>query len=422
MNPWLPMARVHAGLLLAAILATPMPALAQDPQGYEAPFAYRLETRVFPLFAAMHAAPGWTAALRADPELARLAAARLARMPADDCAPAPQCLADAWLWTGEDIAKVSERLRLITRDRKLAEALITRHMRPSGRFARYAPLADAELLTAAWSDAANGINRVIAVYAKGEPPRYPTIDAAIFDVSRPEYAKVLAVLGVSTAALPRANDTLFDPSQRYAAGLLMINERADAGGHRPLLGGDNAAAVGAVAHTDWKAHRYPALLVFGQGPDDAQSRTGALGHIRLGIAADMFARGLAPFIMVSGGNVHPNRTPFNEAVEMKRLLVEQYGIPADRILIEPHARHTTTNLRNCARLLLAAGFPGDRPSLVVSDHLTIRYIAGAELAARNLREMGVQPGRLAPGPDRFSLLFTPDPAAFHVEVADPLDP
>jgi hypothetical protein len=36
--------------------------------------------------------------------------------------------------------------------------------------------------------------------------------------------------------------------------------------------------------------------------------------------------------------------------------------------------------------------------------------------------MGVQPGRLAPGPDPFSLLFMPDPAAFHVEVLDPLDP
>jgi uncharacterized SAM-binding protein YcdF (DUF218 family) len=420
MSPWLPIARLHAILLLAAVLAAPAPA--QYPHAYKAPFSDTLETRVFPLFASMHAVPGWTQALRADPELVQLAAARAARLPTGACAPAPQCLADAWLWTIEDIAKVSERLRLIAGNRKLAAALIAQQMRPSGLFARYEALTDADFLTAAWSDAANGINRIIAVYAKGEPPRYPKIDAAIFDVSRPEYAQVLASLGESAAALPRPNDSLFDTSQRYAAGLLMMNERADAGGYRPLLGGENEAAVRAAAHTDWKAHRYPALLVFGQGPEDAQSRTGAMGHIRLGIAADMFERGLAPFVMVSGGNVHPNRTPFNEAVEMKRLLVEQYGIPADRILIEPHARHTTTNLRNCARLLLAAGFPGDRPLLVVSDQLTIRYIASAELAARNLSEMGVQPGRLASGPDRFSLLFIPDPVAFHVEVTDPLDP
>ena len=107
---------------------------------------------------------------------------------------------------------------------------------------------------------------------------------------------------------------------------------------------------------------------------------------------------------------------------MLRALVEQHGIPADRILIEPHARHTTTNLRNCARLLLAVGFPADRPALIVSDHKTIRYIASRELAERNLREMGVQPGIVAPGPDQFSLMFTPSSNAFHVEATDPLDP
>lgn len=409
-------------LLLAAASAGSVPALAQDPQSYTAPFADTLETRVFPLFAAMHAAPGWTAALRADPELARLASVRAARLPAETCTPAPQCLADAWLWTPEDSAKVSERLRLISRDRTLADALVTRQMRPSGRFARHARLDDADFLAAAWSDAANGINRIIAVYAKGEPPRYPKIDAMIFDVARPEFAQVLAAHGVSIAALQQTDDTVFDLVNRYAAGLLMINERADAGAYRPLLGGDNAPTVRAIASTDWTGQRHTALLVFGHGPEDAQSRTGVMGHIRLRIAADMFARRLAPFIIVSGGNVHPNRTPFNEAVEMRRLLIEQFGVPADRILIEPHARHTTTNLRNTARLLLSAGFPVDRSALVVSDHLTIRYIAGAELTARNLREMGVQPGRLAPGPDPFSLLFTPDPAAFHVEVLDPLDP
>lgn len=107
---------------------------------------------------------------------------------------------------------------------------------------------------------------------------------------------------------------------------------------------------------------------------------------------------------------------------MKRLLVELHGVPADRILIEPHARHTTTNLRNCARLLLAAGFPDGQPALIVSDHLTIRYIASPQLAERNVSEMGVQPGRIEPGPDQFTLRFWPDPIAFHVEVADPLDP
>lgn len=413
----------HATIALAAALAlAPGAAWAQDPKSYTAPFADSLETRVFPLFAMLRTADGWAEALRGDPVLRQLATERAARVPRDACTPSPQCLADAWVWSAADIAAVEARLRLLTRDRRLGAALVGGQMRPSGRFARHEALADANLVAIAWGEAAAAVNRVIAVYARGTPPRYPKIDAIIFDTTRPEYADVLSAHGVATAALGHDDDLFFDPSLRYAIGLLQMNERTEAGAYRPLLDGENAEAMRAVAGADWQAHPYTALLVFGHGPEDAQSRTGVMGHIRMRIAADMFARGLAPFIIVSGGNVHPNRTPFNEAIEMKRLLVTEHGIPADRVLIEPHARHTTTNLRNCARLLLAAGFPVDRPALVVSDPRTIQYIGGDELTRRNLREMGVQPGRLAPGPDRFSLRFTPAPIAFHVEAADPLDP
>lgn len=400
----------------------PGAAAAQDPVGYAPPFSDTLATRVFPLFAMMRTAPEWAQALRDDPVLVELAAARAARVPEDTCKPLPHCLTDAWIWTEADNAVVQARLRYMMRDEKRAQALVTRQMRPSGRFARYSALSDADLVAAAWADTAAAVNQVIAVYAKGTPPRYPAIDSFIFNMADPKMADVLGTHGVATVAQGKGDDLVFDPSIRYAVGLLQMNERVNAGSHRPLLEGDNADTVQAVAKMDWRAKPYSALLVFGHGAEDAQSRTGVLTHVRLAIAADMFARGLAPFIIVSGGNVHPNRTPFNEAEEMKRLLVRQHGIPADHILIEPHARHTTTNLRNSARLLLAAGFPGDRPVLVVSDHRTIKYIGSEELALRNLKEMGVQPGRLTPGPDRFTLRFAPDPIAFHVEATDPLDP
>lgn len=410
-----------AGLGLA-MLSDPAAAWAQDPKDYAAPFADTLEARVFPLFAMMRSADGWAPALRGDAVLRRLAAERAARLPRDDCKPAPACLADAWLWTEADIMAAEARLRLLLRDRRLNSALVARQMRPSGRFAKHAAMDDAAFVAAAWRDAAEAVNRVIAVYAKGAAPRYPKIDSIIFDASGSEFAGVLSAHGVATASLVREGDLFFDPSLRYAVGLLQMNERTDAGSYRPLLAGENAAAVRAIKATDWKKSPYTALLVFGHGPEDAQSRTGVMGHVRMRIAAELFARGLAPFIVVSGGNVHPNRTPFNEAIEIKRLLVEQHGIPADRILIEPHARHTTTNTRNCARLMLAAGIPVDRDALIVSDHRTIQYIGSDLFVQRNLKEMGVQPGRVAPGPDRFTLRFTPDPIAFHVEAADPLDP
>ncbi|WP_033922835.1 YdcF family protein [Sphingomonas sp. 37zxx] len=406
---------------IAAILA-PTSVGAQDLPGYRAPFADTLQTRIFPLFAMLRRSPGWSSALRQDRHLTKLAAERAARVPAASCTPSPQCLADAWTWTDADIATVEARLRVLVRDPAMSRALVAEQMRASGRFGRYAASGDGDLVAAAWRDAAAAINRVIAVYAKGTPPRYPAIDATIFEVEKPEFAVLLDVHGVATAALGADDDLFFDPSLRYAIGLLHLNERTNAGEYRPLLNGPNAAAIAEVARTDWQKSPYSALLVFGHGAEDAQSRTGPLTHIRLRIAADRFARGIAPFVIVSGGNVHPNRTSFNEAAEMKRLLVTQHGVPADRILIEPHARHTTTNLRNVARLMLAAGLPVDREALIVSDHRTIQYIAGAELAQRNLDEMGIQPGRITAGPDRFTARFTPSPLAFHVEALDPLDP
>ncbi|MCC6807010.1 MAG: YdcF family protein [Deltaproteobacteria bacterium] len=80
-------------------------------------------------------------------------------------------------------------------------------------------------------------------------------------------------------------------------------------------------------------------------------------------AADFFA-GRASAILVTGGNVHPTGTPFNEAFEMRRFLVDQLSVPAERVIVEPLARHTTTNLRNAGRLMRRHGI---LRAIVVSD-------------------------------------------------------
>lgn len=408
---------------LVLALAVPFPGQAMDPPGYTAPFADTLETLNFPLLAKLRTSPGWASALRDDPALVTLAAERADRVRlASSCTPKPACLADAWVWTAADIAAVDAALRRIAAQPGRAQGLVATHMRPSGRFARHAALADPAFITAAWADTAAGMNAIIAVYAKGTPPRYPLIDSTIFDTKDERFGAVLDAHGQVTAAGTRPGDLVFDAPGRYAIGLLRMNERTDALAYRQLLDDTNVAASKLAAGTRWADYRYPALLVFGHGPEDAQSRTGVMGHIRMARAADLFAAGLAPFIVVSGGNVHPNRTPFNEAVEMKRILIEQYNIPADRILIEPHARHTTTNLRNCARLLFATGLPTDRPSLIVTDPMTAMYIGSTTLMTRTLQETGVTPGRVTAADTAFAFEFLPDLSAFHVDPLDPLDP
>ena len=408
---------------MSSAMAWSDPVMAMNPPGYAAPFADSLETLNFPLLAMIGLAPGWAPALHADPALQALAAVRAQWVAATSaCTPWPDCLAEAWTWTPADIASVTAALRTVAARPGMADVLVRTHLRASGRFARHSALADAELLAAAWADTAAGLNHLVAVYVSGKPPRYPAVEGALFDVKRPKFAAVLDAHAKATVAAARPDDLVFDPSLRFGTGLLRLNERTDAAAFRPLLAGKNAAAVAQVSRTRWSDYRYPALLVFGHGPEDAQSRTGVLGNIRMARAAGLFARRLAPFIIVSGGNVHPNRTPFNEAVEMKRLLIAQYGIPADRILIEPHARHTTTNMRNSARLLFAAGFPTNQSSLIVTDPETAPYIGSTLLQERTRAATGVLPGVVAPASTPFAFEFLPDRAAFHVDPLDPLDP
>ena len=94
--------------------------------------------------------------------------------------------------------------------------------------------------------------------------------------------------------------------------------------------------------------------------------TGALSltaESRLRTAIRDFRNGRAPFILVSGGNVHPAGTRFNEAFEMRAFLIAS-GVPSDAILVEPFATHSHTNLRNAGRIMRQLNF---QRALVVSS-------------------------------------------------------
>jgi uncharacterized SAM-binding protein YcdF (DUF218 family) len=100
---------------------------------------------------------------------------------------------------------------------------------------------------------------------------------------------------------------------------------------------------------------FDAIIVPGYTPLDLEAPAAELHPIakeRLRHAAADFEGNLAPFVVLSGGNVHPDGTPYNEAIEMKRFLVAS-GFPERRVFVEPCARHSHTNLRNVARLLLS---------------------------------------------------------------------
>ena len=70
------------------------------------------------------------------------------------------------------------------------------------------------------------------------------------------------------------------------------------------------------------------------------------------IGADAIRGGVAPVVIASGGAVHSHVV---EAFALMHLLVCREHIPANRVLLEPCADHTHTNLRNSARWLNAMG-------------------------------------------------------------------
>jgi hypothetical protein len=213
----------------------------------------------------------------------------------------------------------------------------------------------------------------------------------------------------------------FDGLTRLVEEGLALARRDEAIRYEPL-DEENRAALEALAATDFDAYPFVAIVVPGQGPTDASTALNPAGRARADLAWERWQAAMAPVILLSGGHVHPDRTPFSEAIEMRRHLVEERGVPASAILVDPYARHTTTNLRNATRILVRAGVPTDRPILVTSDLVQSTYIRSRVYAERCDEELGYRPfvdlTMLSP----FDACLLPAAASLHAAPSDPLDP
>lgn len=150
-----------------------------------------------------------------------------------------------------------------------------------------------------------------------------------------------------------------------------------------------------------------------------------LGKLRSRIAASFFYENstIAPFLIPSGGKVHPNFTIYTEALEMSKWLQGQLHVKLDHIAIDPYARHTMTNLLNAARNLQRLGAPQDKKSLIVTDMSQRDSIASENFALRSMNELGYVTGKIGPTIGQFAGEWVQDyeKCAF-VDPIDPLDP
>ncbi|WP_343615675.1 YdcF family protein [Novosphingobium sp.] len=268
-----------------------------------------------------------------------------------------------------------------------------------------------------------GINAIIAVYGEGQPARYPAIDGPVKGAGSGQnaltnlhFAAELAQGGMQdpVAAL--------DPSIAVAIALLDANDRDEPAAFEPLDAKYNAEALALAKTTPWARYRYSAIIVPGVGPEEVGVPISARSKLNVRMAAQRFADGLAPFIIVSGANVHPRGTRFVEAVQLRKALIEQFNVPAAAIVIDPYARHTTTNLRNITRRLVAMGAPLDKDTLIVTNPEQSAMIESADFAARNRKELGYLPGTVGKRLSPNDLIFRPAIQSLRVDPLDPLDP
>ncbi len=328
----------------------------------------------------------------------------------------------ALIWSGPQIVEAESRLRELYGKEAGVRHLVDTTLRQSHLAELHAKLAGEDLLSAVFREAALNMNRLIDVYQSGDAPRYPLIDAPSQDVKSPTYLRMIEIGKRIIASETRADDAFFSASVRYAVLLLELNRRDEAVRFEPMESGENRAAVLRARTLALGEYRYSAIVVPGAGSDRPGVPLSPYGKLRLRVAAARYHAKQAPFVIVSGGYVHPNQTPFNEAFEMKKSLMEDFGVPADAVVIDPHARHTTTNLRNAARLIHRYGLGFEKTALIVTDPGQSAYIENTKFVKRCLDEMRHVPFASLRRTSEFDLEFRPALEALHVAASDPLDP
>ena len=330
------------------------------------------------------------------------------------------CFAEKAKFTDAEIKLIGDELLKIYRPENALGLLVNQQLIPSGKYSFYADLKPEALLHKAWQQDAAGINRTIDIYAAGKKPNYPAIDSISFNVHTRSAADLLYNCSASVLQDCKTSKLFFAPSLTYAMRCLEINDRNQAGDYEPMALTVNKSAVERVKTINWKNYKYTLILVPGAGPDLPEEALSAEGMLRCRIAARHYLEGTAPFIMVSGGKVHPYKTKFCEAEEMKKYLIKTLSVPENVILMEPHARHTTTNMRNCARLIYQYKIPADKPFLASTTKSQSFYITN--MTARCMKELHYVPYKIGQRLSDTDQEFYPVKEALQINADEPLDP
>jgi len=328
------------------------------------------------------------------------------------------CLTDALLWTPEEIKETGAEFQRLSVSDKDFKALIER-LKAEDRYPVYDGDADTAFIRKAWQDVTEGINLICSVYLKGVPPRYPRIDSISFRPSDPAFFQLVKT-NLKTIVAAGKGNAFYKQPLAAALKALTINGRDEATRYEPLYKDKNAAPFAKSRRVNWNAFRYSMILVPGAGPGVDGRSIDSMGMYRCRLAVEAYKKGVAPFIIVSGGHVHPYKTPFCEAIEMKKYITGKLGLPDSAVIIEPHARHTTTNIRNAERLMYLFNMPATKPGLIISD--AFQSLAIEKMGIRFMNELGYIPYQSLDRVSATENAFVPSPKAWQQNPEEPLDP
>jgi hypothetical protein len=318
-------------------------------------------------------------------------------------------------FTDTEIEQIAQRLRSLYQPGNALGKLVKDHLIPSGAYILFQDLPAEEMLAKAWLQDATGINYAISVYADGKKPNYPNIDSISIN------AGVLYNAASLIAAENAGQTSFFNIPLTAALTFIDLNERDQAADFEPMEKGENKPACDRIAGIKWDMYKYSLILVPGAGPDDPATPLSAEGMLRCRLAALQYRKGLAPFILTSGGKVHPYKTRYCEATEMKKYLVDKLHIPANAILIDPHARHTTTNMRNAVRMIHRYGIPFDKLALTCTTRGQSAMIEKT-LIDRCKRELNEAPYKIGKRLSETEMEFYPLMEALQINPLEPIDP
>lgn len=339
------------------------------------------------------------------------------------------CYTSRLRFSQEEIHAVSNRLADLYQPGNELDRLVKQHLIPSGCYILFQNLPAKDMLVKAWEQDAMGINFCIGVYGEGKKANYPMIDSISFATRNPRDTSMFLngytslVYNTTSLLSLQASDTsvFYQLPMMAALQFLEINEREQAADFEPMAAGENKAAVNRIKTTRWDKYKYSVILVPGAGPDDPKEPLSAEGMLRCRLAALQYQKGLAPFIVVSGGKVHPYKTRYCEATEMKQFLIDKMGIPASAIIIDPHARHTTTNMRNTARLMYRYGIPFTKPGITCTTRGQSAMI-GSTLIERCRKELDMTPYKNGKRLSETEIEFFALIEALHIDPTEPMDP